>query len=202
MANNVDKYTTEADHALIDHTGLPGVGGGGGPSVQAQANAGPIEGPQPTLNFIPAGAAGITVVENVGMNRIDITITATDTDNDTIPDLAEGRAGTIPLTAGTHSVGTSWPAGFLPRGLILVTASAASNFICFGAARGNTGGLGGQAYLVFNPGGTITSSGGLVASFGGSTLSALTPMSNNWNVQRTGASADNWFYCTAVIGGI
>lgn len=47
-----------------------------GTSAQAQANGGAIQGPQPTLNFINSGGAGITVVENGGSSRIDITISA------------------------------------------------------------------------------------------------------------------------------
>ena len=49
---------------------------GGGIGVTAQNNAGPLQGIQPTLNFIPSGAAGITVVDNPGQNRIDVTISA------------------------------------------------------------------------------------------------------------------------------
>ena len=75
MASNVDKFLEVSEHAAIDHTGIPGVGGGG-PSVQAQNNGGAVQGPQPTLNFIPSGGAGVSVVEDGGMNRIDITISA------------------------------------------------------------------------------------------------------------------------------
>jgi len=52
---------------------------GGGIGTTAQNNGGTLQGPQPTLNFIPSGLIGLTVVENVPQNRIDITISATET---------------------------------------------------------------------------------------------------------------------------
>lgn len=49
---------------------------GGGIGTTGQNNGGVLQGPQPTFNFIPSGGAGVSVVENVGQNRIDITISA------------------------------------------------------------------------------------------------------------------------------
>jgi microcystin-dependent protein len=51
---------------------------GGGVGVTAQNNGGALTGTQPTLNFIPSGIAGVTVVEDGGNNRLDITISATE----------------------------------------------------------------------------------------------------------------------------
>ena len=52
---------------------------GGGIGTTGQNNGGPLIGPQPTFNFIPSGIVGVSVVEDVGNNRLDITISATET---------------------------------------------------------------------------------------------------------------------------
>lgn len=78
MARNVDEFLTPPEHAAIDHTGIPGVGGVATPLVQAQNNGGAILGPQPTLNFIPSGIASVSVVEDGGNSRLNITISATE----------------------------------------------------------------------------------------------------------------------------
>jgi len=52
---------------------------GGGIGTTAQNNAGALQGPQPTLNFVPSGIIGLAVVEDVGNNRINITISAFET---------------------------------------------------------------------------------------------------------------------------
>jgi len=70
MARSIDEFVTTTEHGLIDHAGIDGVG------TKGQNNSGPLQGPRPTLNFIPSGGAGVSVVENVGQNRIDITISA------------------------------------------------------------------------------------------------------------------------------
>ncbi len=49
---------------------------GGGLGTTAQNNGGALIGPQPTFNFIPSGQAGISIVEDVGNNRLDITISS------------------------------------------------------------------------------------------------------------------------------
>jgi microcystin-dependent protein len=52
---------------------------GGGIGVSGQNNGGVLLGPQPALNFIPAGIVGLTVFEDVGNNRLNITISASET---------------------------------------------------------------------------------------------------------------------------
>jgi microcystin-dependent protein len=48
---------------------------GGGLGVTAQDNGGPLQGPQPTLNFIPAGGTSFGVANDALNNRVDVTIT-------------------------------------------------------------------------------------------------------------------------------
>lgn len=51
--------------------------GGGAGGVSGQANGGSLVGPQPTLNLIPGtNVASVSVVNNVPMSRLDITINA------------------------------------------------------------------------------------------------------------------------------
>jgi microcystin-dependent protein len=51
---------------------------GGGIGITVQNNGGPLTGTQPSLNFIPSGIAGVTVVEDGGNSRTDVTISATE----------------------------------------------------------------------------------------------------------------------------
>jgi len=67
---------------------------GGGIGVTAQNNGGALQGSQPTLNFIPSGGAGVTVVEDVGQNRIDITISAPAASGFTSVSVPRNRTGT------------------------------------------------------------------------------------------------------------
>lgn len=76
MGTNIDRFVTSTEHAAIDHTGITGVSVPS-PYVQVQNNGGATEGPQPTINFIPSGAAGMAVANNPGMSRIDVTVSAT-----------------------------------------------------------------------------------------------------------------------------
>lgn len=204
MASNVDKYVTDDEHALINHTGIPGVGGGA--SVQAQNNGGAIQGPQPTLNFIPSGATSVSVVENIGQNRIDVTISSTDNNNLSTFETGRGQGGTLSSGAGTFSISGSWPGTFTPHGLILATSSPGANddFVAIGFAQANLSGVNSQGYMVLTGlGGTHTaggSSGFLVNIAGPNNVSALTPDANNWNVQRTGASTAPWYYGSMVLG--
>jgi len=52
------------------------VGGGAG-GISNQVNAGPLQGPQPTINYIEGPGISITAVENIPQNRNDVTINAT-----------------------------------------------------------------------------------------------------------------------------
>lgn len=56
-----------ATHDARDHTGIAS-------GVQAQVNAGAIQGPQPTLNLVPGANVIMTATENPGQNRTDITV--------------------------------------------------------------------------------------------------------------------------------
>ena len=61
---------------------------GGGIGVTAQNNGGTLTGTQPILNFIPAGIVGLSVAEDVGNTRQNITITGTETFDAAIHDAA------------------------------------------------------------------------------------------------------------------
>jgi microcystin-dependent protein len=50
--------------------------GGGTGGVSGQVAAGPLQGPQPTLNFINGSNITVGVTENIGQNRLDITISS------------------------------------------------------------------------------------------------------------------------------
>jgi len=63
MTRNIDDFLDPIEHAAIDHTGIPGVGGGGG--VDAQSNGAAVVGPQPRLNFVDGTNVTMSVVENV-----------------------------------------------------------------------------------------------------------------------------------------
>ena len=52
------------------------VGGGAG-GISAQVNAGPLQGPQPTINLIEGNGISMTAVENPGQNRNDVTVNST-----------------------------------------------------------------------------------------------------------------------------
>jgi len=50
--------------------------GGGAGGISAQVNAGPLQGPQPTVNYIEGPGISVTAVQNIPQNRNDVTITA------------------------------------------------------------------------------------------------------------------------------
>ena len=113
MARSIDEFVTTTEHGLIDHAGIDGVG------TKGQNNSGPLQGPRPTLNFIPSGGAGVSVVENVGQNRIDITISA--------------PSGGI---SSTWSASGSW--SFPSTGIALSNAGTVSFQLFFGIYTGGT----------------------------------------------------------------
>ena len=57
----------ETSHASVDHSGISA-------GIQAQVNAGAIQGAQPTLNMVSGSNVTMTATENPGQNRTDITV--------------------------------------------------------------------------------------------------------------------------------
>jgi microcystin-dependent protein len=175
---------------------------GGGIGVTAQNNGGALQGSQPTLNFIPSGTIGVAVVENIGQNRIDITISASDNNDLSTYETGNALAGSIPGAAGTYSVNSSWPGTFTPHGLITVIGSIQGNddFVSIGFCRGNLSGVASQASFFWSNGlATVSGSSGNLATRAGSTITANTPTSNNWNVSRGGA-ANAWGFASMSLG--
>lgn len=126
MAKNIDEFLSDAEHEAVDHTaapfslldgaahdlrdhtGLPGVSSG--PSVQVTNNGGATQGPQPTLNVIPSGSIGVSVVDDPGNSRVNLTISA--------PTPGITHLGTF--QSGT--TGTNW-------GSMMVTDTAINDYL-------------------------------------------------------------------------
>lgn len=85
---------------------------GGGIGTTAQNNGGSLIGPQPTFNFIPSGLVGLGIVEDVGNNRVDVTITGSSLAQVSAPEITAGTEAALrsfsPLDvaamAGIHGV--------------------------------------------------------------------------------------------------
>ena len=176
---------------------------GGGVGVTAQANGGSLEGVQPTLNFIPSGGAGVSVVEDVGNSRLDITISAPAATTDTAYATGRTQTGSIPSGAGgPYSVSSSWTgAAFTPHGMILLTGSTTDGFAAIGFVAATTSGVVTEAHLSWTGVPTI-GTGSSLATFGGSAILSATPASNNWDVTRSGTTGNAWSYASMVLGRV
>jgi len=111
---------------------------GGGLGVTAQNNGGALTGTQPTLNFIPTGGAGVSVVEDSGNNRLDITISAPTAGLSSFTNSRAAVSGTNTFTnnlsLNSGGSGTSDLAIVVAAGAIRGDANADTNRqMCIGA---------------------------------------------------------------------
>jgi len=178
----------------------------GGPRVEAEefGVTGPFD--RPKINFIQGGATAISVVDNPGLDKVDVTITSTDTGGPLGSSYETGRAqvGNIPSGTGTYAVSGSWPGSFTPHGILLVTGSSTSpeEFFAVGFAAANLGGILSQAFVgVYTGSPFSTNAGGSLSFSNSSTIITNTPASNQWDVQRIGSpSAGAWNYASFILG--
>lgn len=171
---------------------------GGGVGVTAQNNGGALTGTQPTLNFIPSGDAGIMVAEDVGNNRLDITISASSSFNSY--ETGGVTSGNLGSGAGSYSVGGSWAVGFSPHGLLITSGGTTDGFAAIGFCKANTGGVTNQGHVAWTGTPTVTSSSSNLAANGGSSIASDTPLSNSWTVTRTGSTGNAWNYAAMILG--
>jgi hypothetical protein len=173
----------ETAHDLLDHTGLTGVGGG----VDAQNNGGAAQGPRPRLNFIPSGGAGVSVVDDPGNNRINITISAPAAGITTI--FTTIGSGSFTTVSGSYTHANATASRFiLFFGATRLGAGGALQQIGWGAQFTNTG-----SFVASNNGhvtahvvsGVITNEQGAGRILNTSGASVISPTDNSGSVSVT-----------------
>jgi len=147
--------------------------GGGSAGISGQANGAGTTNPQPTINVINGTNTTVMVVENVGQNRLDITVNAS------VPTVATYSAHVQNLSVGsnTYSGGSRATVG----GCAFPSTHANSGISVFGASTS----------IASCTTWSITSSGTTAQASG--QIYALAPVvtapgsSNSWNLNNTAA---------------
>jgi microcystin-dependent protein len=172
---------------------------GGGIGTSGQDNGGALQGPQPTLNFIPSGGAGVSVVENVGQNRLDITISAPSGGVTSVTPFADDTGFS---STGGGSMSLSVPAT-LTWGVTLCAArnTTLANALGFGFTT-YTGTGGGARHLSLPlDGSSMGSSSGDTLDIPGVQVNPTNFGPNPWNFNYSVSLGGNNAQCRLVGGG-